>query len=64
MAAENIADAARNLYSAPGALHLRTLHSINDLSSDKSNTIVYAIPIELLRGIERFTDYLEKENKK
>ncbi|MBD3260656.1 MAG: slipin family protein [Candidatus Altiarchaeales archaeon] len=63
-AAKNIAQASKNLYSAPGALHLRTLHSINDLSSDNSNTLVYALPIELLRGIERLTDFLEDKNKK
>ncbi|MFH1403461.1 MAG: slipin family protein [Candidatus Altiarchaeota archaeon] len=63
VAAENIANAAKNLYGTPGALHLRTLHTINDLSSDQSDTIVYAIPIELLRAIERIGDYLEKLQK-
>lgn len=53
-AAANIAKAAKMLYSSPGALHLRTLQSINDLSSDKSNTIVFALPLEVLRAIERF----------
>jgi len=63
-AAENISKAAKKLYSVPGALHLRTLHSINDLSSDQSMTKVYAIPIELLRAIERYGDLLEKKKKK
>jgi len=58
-AAENIAKAAKRLYNVPGALHLRTLHTINDLSSDKSATVVYALPIELLRAIERLVDVLE-----
>ena len=30
---------------SPGALHLRTLATLNDLSSDQSNTIIFAIPI-------------------
>jgi len=59
VAAENIAKAAKNLYATPGALHLRTLHTINDLSSDKSETCVYAVPIEFLRAIERIVDLLE-----
>ncbi len=63
IAADNIADAARTLYSNPGALHLRTLHSINDLSSDKSMTNVWVIPIETLRLVERMTDLLEKEDR-
>ena len=64
IAAENIAQAAKTLYATPGALHLRTLHSVNDLSSDRSQTIVYAIPIEILRVLERLGDMLEKENKR
>ncbi|MDD5099215.1 MAG: slipin family protein [Candidatus Colwellbacteria bacterium] len=51
-AAENMAKAASILSSAPGALHLRTLQSINDVSSDQSNTIVFAIPIEILKAFE------------
>ena len=47
-AANNLAEAARELSSAPGALHLRTLATLNDLSSDQSNTIIFAIPIEIL----------------
>src|SRR3989338_11672132 len=53
LAAENIAKAARTLSNAPGALHLRTLSTINDLSSDQSNTVIFAIPLEILRAFER-----------
>ena len=52
IAAENLSKAARTLSSADGALHLRTLNTLNDLSSDKSNTVVFAVPIEVLRAIE------------
>ncbi len=52
MAAENMSKAARMLSSADGALHLRTLQSINDLSSDQSNTVIFAVPIEALRALE------------
>lgn len=51
-AAENMAQAADRLAQAPGALHLRTLQSLNDISSDESNTVVFAIPLEILRAIE------------
>ncbi|MCD5384588.1 MAG: slipin family protein [Candidatus Pacebacteria bacterium] len=54
MAAENMAKAAKVLSSSPGALHLRTLQSLNDLSSDQSNTVVFALPIEILRAFETF----------
>lgn len=53
-ASENIARAASMLASAPGALHLRTLHAINDLSSDQSNTVVFTIPLEILQAFSGF----------
>lgn len=53
IAAENMAKAATTLANAPGALHLRTLQSINDISSDQSNTVVFAIPLEVLRALEK-----------
>ncbi|MBW2992787.1 slipin family protein [Candidatus Woesearchaeota archaeon] len=52
IAAENMQKAANTLAKGPGALHLRTLQSINDLSSDQSNTVVFAIPLEILRAFE------------
>lgn len=52
-AAENLAKAAVMLSESPGALHLRTLSTLNDLSSDQSNTVVFAIPLEVLRAFER-----------
>ncbi len=51
-AAENLAKAAEVMASSPGALHLRTLSTLNDLSSDQSNTIIFAVPIEVLRAFE------------
>ena len=53
IAAENLAKAATILSSADGALHLRTLNTLNDVSSDKSNTIVFAMPVEVLRAFDR-----------
>ncbi|MFH1840756.1 MAG: hypothetical protein ABH807_01170 [Candidatus Shapirobacteria bacterium] len=47
----------------PGALHLRTLNSINDISSDQSNTIVFAIPIEILRAVEGLGKMLARKSK-
>lgn len=53
-AAENMRAAAEMLSSTTGALHLRTLQSLNDLSSDQSNTVIFALPIEVLRAFEKF----------
>jgi regulator of protease activity HflC (stomatin/prohibitin superfamily) len=52
MAAENLAKAAHIMSAIPGALHLRTLNSINDISSDQSNTVVFAVPMEVLKALE------------
>jgi len=52
IASTNMSKAAATLAKAPGALHLRTLQSINDMSSDKSNTVVFAVPLEILRAFE------------
>ena len=54
IAAENMAKAAQMLSASPGALHLRTLQSINVLSSDQSNTVVYMVPVEMLKALEGF----------
>ena len=49
-ASKNLSLAAQQLSNSPGALHLRTLSTINDVSSDQSNTIIFAIPIEVLNA--------------
>ncbi len=54
-ASENMAKAARTLAEAPGALHLRTLQAMNDISSDQSNTVVFGIPMEMLKAFEGFS---------
>lgn len=51
-ASQNLAKAAEIMATTPGALHLRTLSTLNDLSSDQSNTIIFAVPIEVLRAFE------------
>jgi regulator of protease activity HflC (stomatin/prohibitin superfamily) len=53
-AAENVARAARMLSDVPGALHLRTLQSMNDISSDKSNTVIFTIPLEIMQAFQGF----------
>lgn len=61
-ASKNLAIAAETMASVPGALHLRTLSTINDVSSDQSNTIIFALPIEVLRAFEE-NNYKEIVNK-
>ena len=63
-ASNNLAKAAETMGKTPGALHLRTLATLNDLSSDQSNTVVFAIPIEVLRAFEAVPNMVEIKEKK
>ncbi len=68
-AADNLAEAASKLSDSPGALHLRTLATLNDLSSDQSNTIIFAIPIEVLSAfgqdnVSKVVNKVKEINKK
>ncbi|MGH7203759.1 MAG: slipin family protein [Candidatus Levyibacteriota bacterium] len=51
-AAENIAKAAEVLAKTTGGLHIRTLQTLSEMSGDKSNTVVFATPLEVLRAFE------------
>lgn len=59
IAAENLSLAAAKLSSTPGALHLRTLQAVNDLSSDQSNTTVWMIPIDALEAVKGFSELMK-----
>ncbi|NKE71717.1 slipin family protein [Candidatus Manganitrophus noduliformans] len=47
-AAQRLADAARIISSEPATLQLRYLQSLIELSSDKTSTIIFPIPIDLV----------------
>ncbi len=52
IASKNMAQAAATLAKSPGAMHLRTLQTINDASADQGNTIIFTLPIEIIRALE------------
>lgn len=52
IASENMSKAATTLASATGGLHLRTLQSLNYISSDQTNTTVFAVPLEIANAME------------
>jgi regulator of protease activity HflC (stomatin/prohibitin superfamily) len=58
-AAFNLAKAAQTMRESPGAMQLRTLQTIDGLGPTASNTVVLAIPIEVmdvLNGTARMLD--------
>ena len=51
-AAEKIVEAANALAKEPQAMQLRYLKSLQDIASDKTNTIVFPFPIEIAKMIK------------
>jgi len=54
LAAFNLAEAARTMHESPGAMQLRTLQTIDGLGPTASNTVVLAVPVELMELVNRF----------
>lgn len=50
-AAEKLVEAAQMLGTAPQALQLRYLTALQDIAGDKSSTIVFPLPIDMLAAI-------------
>ena len=59
-ASENLAKAAETMAKNPVAVHLRTLETINDLSSDQSNTVIFALPVDVLKSFDTYNKKNEK----
>jgi len=62
-ASQNIAKAAQTLAASDGALHLRTLQSINDVSSDQSNTVIFTVPLEIIKAFAGFKKEMDSVKK-
>ena len=57
-AAVNLAAAAKTMAASPGAMHLRTLQTIDGLGPSASNTVVLAVPVEMMEVITSLKDVL------
>lgn len=51
LAAFNLAEAARTMSQSPGAMQLRTLQTIDGLGPSPSNTVVLAVPVDVLEVV-------------
>lgn len=54
VAAENLSKAAAILSTNPAALHLRTLNTLNAVADEDGNTIVFAMPLEILKAFQKW----------
>lgn len=59
-ASENLRAAAELLTSSRGGLSLRTLETIDNLQSDPSKTVIFALPTEIMEG---FKSLIEKRKE-
>lgn len=54
-ASEKLSQAAAVIASSPGALQLRQLQTMVEISAENNSTIIFPIPIELMEAIQSFT---------
>jgi regulator of protease activity HflC (stomatin/prohibitin superfamily) len=52
-AAQTLAEAARLLAAEPGSMQLRYLQTLADISNEKSSTIVFPLPLDLITPLLR-----------
>lgn len=55
LAAVNLSEAARVMHESPGAMQLRTLQTIDGLGPTASNTVVLAVPVELMELVKNLS---------
>jgi len=51
-ASVKLAEAAQVMATTPGAIHLRTLQTMSEISIEKNSTIIFPIPTEILKAFE------------
>ena len=54
-AAAKLSEAAVTLAEAPGAMQLRLLSTMTDVAAEKNSTLVFPVPVEMLRFFDRAT---------
>jgi regulator of protease activity HflC (stomatin/prohibitin superfamily) len=54
LAADALAQAAATMASSPGAMQLRVLQSLDGLGPSASNTVVLALPLEIIETMRAY----------
>src|SRR5262249_49190719 len=62
-AAVDLAAAARTMAENPGAMQLRTLQTIDGLGPTASNTVVVAVPLDIMEALRAFGERLGSAKK-
>jgi regulator of protease activity HflC (stomatin/prohibitin superfamily) len=61
-ASDNLAAAAKTMAASPGAMQLRTLQTIDGLGPTASNTVVLAIPIDVMDAVSSLSRSRQRRN--
>jgi regulator of protease activity HflC (stomatin/prohibitin superfamily) len=62
-AAETLGQAAGILESHPAAMQLRVLSTLTEVASERNSTLIFPLPIELLRLVETYESHLRAQTK-
>ncbi len=57
LAAENLAAAAKTMATSPGAMQLRTLQTLDGLGPTASNTVIMALPVEVMEAVDSIAQF-------
>jgi regulator of protease activity HflC (stomatin/prohibitin superfamily) len=60
-AAEKLGMAAEVLQKQPAAIQLRYLQTLVEIGAEKNTTVIFPVPIDILKGIESFLDRSRRE---
>ncbi len=63
LAARQLAEAARELATEEQALQLRYLQTLTDIATEKNSTVVFPIPIDILRPLYAWADRQNQAEK-
>lgn len=61
VAAQKLSEAAKTLSGVPAGISLRTLQTIEKINPDPSKTVIFALPIEFMQGIQSLASFFTKK---
>ncbi|HHY70913.1 MAG TPA: slipin family protein [Thermoanaerobacterales bacterium] len=53
---EKLSQAARIMAQSPGSLQLRQLQTLAEIAAEKNSTIIFPLPIEIMKFVQSYTD--------
>ncbi|TVR25626.1 MAG: slipin family protein [Ilumatobacter sp.] len=62
-AASALGEAARTLDQNPGAMQLRLLSTMSEVSAEKNSTLIFPVPVELLRFAQATADLADQNRR-